>query len=233
MSEPAQEFDAFAARYEEALAEGLGVTGEDSAFYARKRIEALEALLRRRKPATVARILDFGCGTGGSRPWIAQAWPGAEYVGYDPSEASLHVARQRHSQPHTHWTSKPSEFGQFDLVVTNGVFHHIPPAARPEALAIVRRALKPSGTFAFFENNPWNPGTRFIMSRVEFDRDAITITPREAKALLTQHGFTPQIFTSLFYFPSALALLRPLERLLHAVPLGGQYLQMCGVKPTP
>lgn len=232
MPEPSQEFDAFATRYEEALSQGLGVTGEDSAYFAKGRLEVLAFLLKRQGEPPIRRILDFGCGTGGSRPWIFEFWPDADYVGYDPSEASLDVARRRHLHPNTAWTSQTRNLGEFDLVVTNGVFHHILPAARPDALSTIHKSLNPAGMFAFFENNPWNPGTRYIMSRVEFDRDAVTITPREAKALLSQHRFAPRDFASLFYFPSALAFLRPLEKLLRTVPLGGQYLYICGIRTS-
>lgn len=227
------EFDAFAASYEKALSQGLGVTGEDSEFYARGRIEVLSSLLRKHGLAQVRRILDFGCGTGGARPWIFQAWHDAEYVGYDPSGASLAVAEKRHAQPNTVWTDACGNHGKFDLIFTNGVFHHIPPAGRPDALALIRHSLQPSGVFAFFENNPWNPGTRYIMSRVEFDRDAITITPRESKLLLTRNGFAPRCFASLFYFPAALAFLRPVEKYLRAIPLGGQYLHVCQMGKKP
>ena len=40
-------------------------------------------------------------------------------------------------------------------------------------------ALRPGGLFAFWENNPWNPGTRLVMSRIPFDRDAITLSALE------------------------------------------------------
>jgi SAM-dependent methyltransferase len=224
MSSTAQEFDSFATRYEEALSRGLGVTGEDSTFYAQERIKVLFANLGTERNKSIERILDFGCGTGGSRPWIYKQWPDADYVGYDPSSSSLAVANERHSQPKTSWSARIENLGQFDLVLTNGVFHHIAPADRGRAFTTVHKALKPSGIFAFFENNPWNPGTRYIMSRVEFDRDAITITPSEARRLMRQHGFATNHFTSLFYFPSSLACLRPLEKWLGRLPLGGQYL---------
>jgi hypothetical protein len=45
MSGTSQEFDSFATRYEEALSQGLGITGEDSAFYAEERVHTLFALL--------------------------------------------------------------------------------------------------------------------------------------------------------------------------------------------
>ena len=45
-----------------------------------------------------------------------------------------------------------------DLVYCNGVFHHIPPQDRAAAVAYVAHTLRPGGLWAFWENNPWNPG---------------------------------------------------------------------------
>jgi len=230
MNSSTTEFDAVAARYEEALAKGLVITGDDSAYYARERVKALSLLLGSPMREKVRRILDFGCGTGGSRPWLHEQWPDADYLGYDPSQVSLDVANVRHSQPHTTWSGSTANLGQFDLILTNGVFHHIPPDDRTAAFSAIKGATKPTGIFAFFENNPWNPGTRYIMSRVEFDRDAITITPTEARCLLEDHGFSPIRFVSLFYFPASLAFFRPLERWLRSLPFGGQYLYICTLK---
>ena len=57
------------------------------------------------------------------------------------------------------------------------------------AIDYVLRSLRPGGLFAFWENNPWNPGTRYVMSRIPFDRDAITLSPLEARQLLRVGGF--------------------------------------------
>jgi SAM-dependent methyltransferase len=230
MSKTQSEFDAFAVRYEEALSQGLGVTGEVSAYFAKGRIEVLASLLNRLGSPPIQRVLDFGCGTGGSRPWLHGHWPDAEYVGYDPSRASLEVAEKRHAQPRTTWSTNSANLNQFDLILTNGVFHHIPPTDRPAAFAVIKAAMKPSGIFAFFENNPWNPGTCYIMSRVKFDRTAITISPKEARRLLRDSGFFIKHFASLFYFPSVLAFLRPFECWFRFLPLGGQYLYICQLK---
>lgn len=224
---PDMEFDAFAERYEAALAEGLNITGEDSAYYAKGRIDVLASMLDRKTPKEIRRILDFGCGTGGSCPWVTQTWPQADYVGYDVSKDSINVAKQRHKSANISWTSETENLGLFDLVLTNGVFHHIEPDERSGALEVVCKSMRADGAFAFFENNPWNPGTRYIMNRVEFDRGAILISPRQAKHLLRKNHLEPQQFASLFYFPAALSLLRPLEGLLRGVPLGGQYLYVC------
>jgi hypothetical protein len=83
--------------------------------------------------------------------------------------------------------------------------------------------LRPGGFFALWENNPWNPGTRWIMRRIPFDRDAIPLPPPEARRLVSSAGFAVLGTRYCFYFPRALRALRPLERLGHGVPLGAQY----------
>lgn len=223
-------FDAVAANYEQELAQGLALTGQNSAFYARERIYTLYTLLSSRFRDRVRRILDFGCGTGGSRNYFYERWPDADYVGCDPSESSLEVAATRYRQPKTTWTTSTAGLDKFDLVFTNGVFHHILPENRASALTLIRSVMNPTGLFAFFENNPWNPGTLYIMSRVTFDRDATTISPSMGRRLLEGQGFNPICFSSLFYFPSAFGLLRPLEKWLRQVPLGGQYLYLCSLQ---
>jgi len=103
-------------------------------------------------------------------------------------------------------------------------FHHIEPESRIAAVQNIHRALRPGGRLALFENNPWNPGTRLVMSRIPFDRDAITLSLPEAKHLVRCGGFTETPASwSLFYFPQPLAFLRFSERALSYLPLGAQY----------
>ena len=61
------------------------------------------------------------------------------------------------------------------------------------------------------------------MRRIPFDRDAVPLSPRRARGLLAAAGFDGLRIRSLFYFPHALRLLRPLERSLARLPLGAQY----------
>jgi SAM-dependent methyltransferase len=113
---------------------------------------------------------------------------------------------------------------EFDLCYVNGVFHHIEPENRAGAVASIYRALRPGGRLALFENNPWNPGTRLVMSRIQFDRDAIPISIPQARRLVSSGGFTGGALNwSLFYFPRPLAFLRFTENLLSGLPLGAQY----------
>jgi hypothetical protein len=62
------------------------------------------------------------------------------------------------------------------------------------------------------------------MSRVEFDREAVTLSAPGARRLLTENGFEVIRTDFLFVFPRALAALRRLEPALAALPIGGQYL---------
>ncbi len=73
------------------------------------------------------------------------------------------------------------------------------------------------------------------MSRIPFDRQAITLTPPEAARLLQDGGFEVLRRDSLFYFPKQLRWLRWIEPHLSQLPLGGQYQVLCrkSEKPSP
>ena len=113
--------------------------------------------------------------------------------------------------------------GEFDLCYTNGVFHHIPPDQRTKALSSIYNSMKLGGYFCFFENNPFNPGTRYVMNKVPFDKDAVTIKYKEGIKMLETSGFKALNTDFLFYFPKSLGFLRFIESSLEKLPLGGQY----------
>src|SRR5262249_5155232 len=151
------------------------------------------ASLRDRLPADCKprSILDFGCGTGGTSAFLAETFPASEVVGVDTSEDALAHASAQHGSRRVHFLPIP-EFGdraEFDLCYVNGVFHHIEPKDRRAAFELIRRHLRPGGCFALFENNPWNPGTRMVMARIPFDRDAKPLSPFEARRSVSQAGF--------------------------------------------
>ena len=65
---------------------------------------------------------------------------------------------------------------------------------------------------------------RYVMSRIPFDRDAITLTPPHARGLLANGGFTILRTDFLFIFPRVLAWFRAIEPLFAGLPFGAQYL---------
>jgi SAM-dependent methyltransferase len=220
----ASEFDAFAEDYDTALAQGLSVSGEDKNYFAQGRIDWLARCLRMHQ-CDPRRVLDFGCGTGSSAPFLLKLPEIQELVGVDVSAKSIEVARRLHESDRVKFHSS-TEFApqaDMDLAFCNGVFHHIPLDRRRQAIEKVWAALRPGGLFAFWENNPWNPGTRYVMSRIPFDRDAVTLSARTAGKLLAEGRFEIIRSDFLFYFPRFLSWLRPAEALLRTLPLGAQY----------
>lgn len=220
---PAQ-FDAYAEEYRATLERGVRLSGEDSEFFARGRVEWTGRRLQEHR-LTPRTILDFGCGAASTTPFLL-ALEGAErLIGTDVSSELLKLARRDYgSNRATFGGIEAVPEASVDLAYCNGVFHHIRPSDRPAAIATVRAALRPGGLFAFWENNPWNPGTRLVMRRIPFDRDAITLTAPESRRLLRDQGFDDLTVDFLFVFPKPLTALRPLERYLVGLPLGAQYL---------
>ena len=231
MSDPAHppEFDGFAGNYDEALQQGLAVSGEDKDFFAGGRVRWLRSRLEKLGEALPSSVLDFGCGTGSATPFLRAHLSPERIVGVDVSRKSVEVAARTHTDPRNHFAvlDPAAPPPAVDLAFCNGVFHHIPPAERPGAARYVYDALRPGGLFAFWENNPWNPGTRLVMSRIPFDRDAILVWPAGARRLLGAAGFQILSTTSCFFFPAALRPLRRLDPLLSRTLLGAQYLILC------
>lgn len=231
MSQPGidpKAFDAYAAEYDAALEQGISVSGEGKEYFARGRILWLAKALAKReaKPRTV---LDFGCGTGTAARLFCEILGSESVLGVDVSVKSLEAARQLHGGNQIRFLSlteyTPNE--EFDLAFCNGVFHHVPLSDRAGAVNFVFRSLRPGGIFAFWENNPWNPGTRIVMSRIPFDRDAITLNPIQARRLLRAGGFEIIRTDFLFIFPRILGWFRGLEPLVCRLPLGAQYQILC------
>jgi len=220
-------FDDWAADYDAHLMRGLAVSREDRDFFARGRVAALAGWWRRTARFAPRRILDFGCGTGGTAGLLADAFPGSSVLGLDPSPRMIAVAQQRSADQRVRFDaldpSAPLPPGEADLVYLNGILHHVEVPERPRLLAQLASALTVGGLLAIFENNPYNPGTRLVMSRIPFDRDARMLRPAELRVGLREAGLEPLHTGFYFYFPRALKLLRRLEPALERVPLGAQY----------
>jgi SAM-dependent methyltransferase len=210
--------------YDAMLNKGLRLSGEEKSFFIRGRLQDLQSQL---PPSfTPRRILDFGCGIGDTTHLLAETFPAAEVLGIDTAEKALQYAEATYGTTRISFCPLRlfSANNAIDLCYVNGVFHHIQPAQRLSVVHMIRQALIPGGYFAVFENNPWNPGTRLIMSRIPFDRDAEPLNPPETQRLLRAGGFTycgPTRF--LFYFPRPLAGFRRFERFLVHFPFGAQY----------
>jgi SAM-dependent methyltransferase len=227
-SELESAFDQYAEEYEEALGQGLSITGEDKDYFAEGRVRWLKGCLKELKdqPRT---IMDYGCGTGSTSLLFRKIIGSESEVGVDTSPKLLERARQSYGNERRQFflidQYQPAE--KIDLVFCNGVFHHIPYQERAAAALYIHRSLRPGGVFAFWENNPWNPATRYVMSRIPFDRDAVTLSPAAGKRLLKRVGFEILRTDFLFVFPRLLKWLRWIEPKISRLPFGGQYQILC------
>ena len=152
-----------------------------------------QSCLRRARRSDPATVIDFGCGTGSATPLFL------ELSRRRRARRRRRLRASRSTSPRRA-TARPAR--AFRLIerlpaatatstwsFCNGVFHHIPPAERRRApCGTSTTPCGPAGCFALWENNPWNPGTRYVMSRIPFDRDAITLSAARGPRLLRGGG---------------------------------------------
>jgi 2-polyprenyl-3-methyl-5-hydroxy-6-metoxy-1,4-benzoquinol methylase len=218
-------FDQYAENYENALASGLRISGEGREYFARVRIELLIKRLAELKIAP-SKVLDFGCGDGSSTGHLLQI-PGVwNVLGIDVSAESIKRAQELFASENVSFRTMEGapKGGRYDMVFCNGVFHHVALEKRSAAVSFLFGALKPGGLIALWENNPWNPGTKLIMSRIPFDKEALTLTAPGTRRMLRTGGFEVLLTDFAFYFPRWLAPLRVFDAALRKVPFGGQYM---------
>lgn len=222
------------ASYDADLNRGISLSGETKDFFALGRLAWLVRRLESIGAAAPRTILDYGCGGGDTTALLAQRWPRARVVGVDTSDSLIAVATHGPCADRCefHRLDGVPEDLRFDLAYCNGVFHHVPVAERPAALAWIRSRLAPGGTFALWENNSWSLGARWVMSRIPFDRDAVMLSPAGAVRMLARAGFETLSRDFAFVFPKFLGWARPLERAVCKLPLGAQYQVLCRRSPS-
>lgn len=116
------------------------------------------------------RVLDYGCGSGGSTRKIAE-YGAAEVVGIDISEDSVAIAKKQTEaaglQDRCRFFVMDAENmifedNSFDIVYSAGVLHHIDlNKAYPE----IARVLKPSGQMICMEPLAYNPLIQWYRKR--------------------------------------------------------------------
>jgi SAM-dependent methyltransferase len=212
------DFDQYAGQYEALIAAQTGFFDRDNDYFIRYKVERAKALA-----GDVDAVLDFGCGVGRAMPYFRAAFPHADIVGCDPSADSLAIARRDNPDCRFLGVDELSAATKFDLVLASCVFHHIPPAEREDALRYCHDRLKPGGHLVIFEHNPFNPVTRHLVNTCPFDADAVLLRMGETVRRMCEAQFEIAETGYCLFFPAQLAALRPIEKYLSRLPLGGQY----------
>ena len=222
---PENEFDVFAASYDQHHARSISFFGEATDFFAAYKVEIVSS--EAPEPPGGCRILDFGGGTGNALGHFRRFYPQSRLALADTSAGSLDVARARYPDAAEliHLTQQRLPFGAatYDIVFAACVFHHVPQERHVDILKGLKRALRPGGSLFIFEHNPFNPLTRKAVRDCAFDADAVLIAGGELCARLRQAGFPPVRPRYRIFFPAFLRHFRRFEPRLAWLPLGGQY----------
>ncbi|QIL70092.1 class I SAM-dependent methyltransferase [Diaphorobacter sp. HDW4B] len=213
------EFDKYADSYSSDLKDAIPAGFRTIEYFSTYKVK----LAKRFAPEKIHRILDFGCGVGQCSQYLAQSFSNAELVGFDVSDDSLDVARERIPQAHftSAWDQAVEE--KYDLIFTSNVFHHIDASEHALWLSRLKDALRPGGKIIIFEHNPINPLTRMVFKRCIFDQDAVMIGQKRFVNLAKSVGFSNFSTKYTLFFPGALKIFEPLERFIGWLPLGAQY----------
>lgn len=220
------EFDAVADEYKAQHIRSVRLSGEDVEYFARYKIEDVRKIADRRK-LQVGRILDFGAGIGNSLKPFRALFPDAHITCLDVSARSLDLCRNELSTDVDFCIYDgqdiPPVIGQYDVIFTSCVFHHIPAELHVSLLAQIRQRLAVGGIFVFFEHNPLNPLTIHAVNNCPFDKDAVLITATEMRRRMRAAGFSNIDTNYRLFFPGYLRFLRSLESALVRLPFGAQY----------
>jgi SAM-dependent methyltransferase len=129
-------------------------------------------------PATPARILDVGAGSGRDAAWFA--YRGHEVVAVEPSDNMRRQARERHADPRIRWIddalpglTHTHRLGlQYELVLVSAVWMHVAPEERKRAFRKLATLLAPSGRLVI--SLRFGPSdherTMYPVSRTEVER---------------------------------------------------------------
>lgn len=103
--------------------------------------------------AETCRVLELGCSMGGNLLVIAQDHPGSRCLGIDASSRQIAegwktidaLGLKNIQLRHLDILDVGDELGQFDYIISHGVFSWVPPAVQDKMLEICKRHLAPEG----------------------------------------------------------------------------------------
>lgn len=104
------------------------------------------------RPQEGDRVLDVGCGPAD----ILDALPSVTYVGFDMSRDYIQSARRKYGARGEFEVGTVNEamigkHNGFDLVLANGVLHHLPDKDATALFTLAKAALKPGGRLVTFD----------------------------------------------------------------------------------
>lgn len=145
------------------------------------------------------KVLDIGCGTGDILTLLPND---VEYVGFDLSEEYIDAARKKFGDRATWHCRSVSDMDAnhlqtFDIVMANGVLHHLEDSEAIHLIAIAAKALKPTGRFVCYENAFTNDQSFISRLIVAMDRGQNVRSPAGYAELLSSSF--PSVTTNVYH----------------------------------
>lgn len=218
-------FNQYTKDYSQRVSDAVVFSGREHDFFLAVKARHLIELAQRRftRPAETA-VLDVGCGIGLMERHLLADFP--RLCGIDVAADAIREAR-RNAPGATfleyEGSTLPFPDDEFDLAFAICVLHHVSPGLWGRFLGEMFRVVKPGGIVAVFEHNPLNPLTRRVVSRCEFDRDAVLLDAGTTCRLFREAGLRSIERRYILFFPWRGQPWRFLERAFCRLPAGAQY----------
>ncbi|OYT69420.1 MAG: methyltransferase type 11 [Chloracidobacterium sp. CP2_5A] len=145
-------------------------------------------------------VLDVGCGTGTLLLRLRERQPQAQFFGADPDPTALAIAERKAAAAgasltltQASATRLPFAAAAFDVVTTSLMLHHLTTPQKRQALAEIRRVLRPGGVLLAADYDAprtWLETLAFLPIRLFDGFDATEANARGAlPAMINAAGF--------------------------------------------
>jgi ubiquinone/menaquinone biosynthesis C-methylase UbiE len=219
------DFDGFAAGYRYIHTANIKLSGVDSFYFARMKVEYLRSF---EKNEAIS-ILDIGCGDGATELFMEQYFFQWKIDAIDISIKSIEEARKKNIMNASFTVYDGSKIPfineSYDVVFIAGVLHHVDFNLHQTIIKEIFRVLKKGGRLYLFEHNPLNPVTKYLVKTCVFDKGACLLKSGYLINLLRKRKLKISNKYFIIFFPrkGILSKLIFLEKWIKWLPLGGQY----------
>lgn len=157
------------------------------------------------------RILDIGCGPG----YVSQYFPDTQYIGFDTEQSYIDYANYKYGHIGKFYCSEfddnsVSEFEPFDIVIMNGLLHHLPDAAILKLFRSIKGVLKPEGKLVTLDCYSAEGQNRFVQKLLKMDRGKYIRLEEDYVKLASSlfNSVKSNIRDDLMYIPYPLVILQ-------------------------